>query len=137
MEKKNISFSKDGMKVGVKDLKHESYEDKTQRYVFCSLVYGYCETRALIPLQCSSQGVELCILPWLQVKGLEYRSHTQLQEDIFGFARSLLYHETIDVEVQLFNFWTETNDHTNRILKLGAEISSGIRYRLSGRVSFG
>lgn len=31
MEKKNISFSKEGMKVGVKDVKKEDYEDKTQR----------------------------------------------------------------------------------------------------------
>jgi len=30
MEKKNISFTKDGMKVGVKDVKGEDYEDKTQ-----------------------------------------------------------------------------------------------------------
>jgi hypothetical protein len=33
MEKKNISFSKEGMKVGIKDVKQESYEDKTQRFV--------------------------------------------------------------------------------------------------------
>ncbi|KAF2436163.1 hypothetical protein EJ08DRAFT_228787 [Tothia fuscella] len=30
MEKKNISFTKDGMKVGVKEKRQEDYEDKTQ-----------------------------------------------------------------------------------------------------------
>jgi len=30
LEKKNISFSKDGMKVGVKGLRDEDYADKTQ-----------------------------------------------------------------------------------------------------------
>jgi hypothetical protein len=32
MESKNLVFTKDGMKVGVKELKNEDYEDKTQRY---------------------------------------------------------------------------------------------------------
>ncbi|GAB7352613.1 hypothetical protein MBLNU459_g2990t2 [Dothideomycetes sp. NU459] len=32
MEKKNVSFSKDGMKVGVKEIKDEDYTDKTQSY---------------------------------------------------------------------------------------------------------
>jgi hypothetical protein len=31
MEKKNIHFTKDGMKVGVKEIKAEDYEDKTQK----------------------------------------------------------------------------------------------------------
>lgn len=31
MEKKNIVFTKDGMKVGVKEVKDEDYADKTQR----------------------------------------------------------------------------------------------------------
>jgi hypothetical protein len=31
LEKKNISFSNDGMKVGVKELRTEDYEDSTQR----------------------------------------------------------------------------------------------------------
>ncbi|KAK8242483.1 hypothetical protein IWZ00DRAFT_378239 [Phyllosticta capitalensis] len=30
MEKKNVTFSKDGMKVGVKDRSSEDYTDKTQ-----------------------------------------------------------------------------------------------------------
>lgn len=32
MEKKNISFGKDGMKIGVKELRNENYVDQTQRY---------------------------------------------------------------------------------------------------------
>ena len=31
MEKKNVVFTKDGMKVGVKEMKSEAYADKTQR----------------------------------------------------------------------------------------------------------
>ncbi|KAF1809070.1 hypothetical protein P152DRAFT_175308 [Eremomyces bilateralis CBS 781.70] len=30
MEKKNITFTKDGMKVGVKEVRTEDYEDRTQ-----------------------------------------------------------------------------------------------------------
>lgn len=31
LERKNVSFSRDGMKVGVKELSREQQEDKTQR----------------------------------------------------------------------------------------------------------
>lgn len=33
MEKKNMVFSKDGMKVQVKEVKDEAYKDRTQRFV--------------------------------------------------------------------------------------------------------
>lgn len=33
MEKKNIKFSKDGMKVSMKEVRDEDYKDQTQRYV--------------------------------------------------------------------------------------------------------
>ena len=32
MEKKNVSFGKEGMKIGVKEIKTEHYVDQTQRY---------------------------------------------------------------------------------------------------------
>jgi len=32
MEEKNVSFSKGGMKVGVKGVENENYVDRTQRY---------------------------------------------------------------------------------------------------------
>lgn len=32
LERKNVSFSRDGMKVGVKEVSTEQQEDKTQRY---------------------------------------------------------------------------------------------------------
>ena len=32
MEKKNISFGKEGMKIGVKEIRNENYVDQTQRY---------------------------------------------------------------------------------------------------------
>ena len=31
MEKKNVSFGKEGMKIGVKEIKTENYVDQTQR----------------------------------------------------------------------------------------------------------
>jgi hypothetical protein len=34
MQTKNIHVTKDGMKVGVKEVKTEDYEDKTQKYAF-------------------------------------------------------------------------------------------------------
>lgn len=33
MEKKNIQFSKDGMKVSMKEVRDEDYKDQTQRFV--------------------------------------------------------------------------------------------------------
>ncbi len=32
MEKKNVSFGKEGMKIGVKEIKTENYVDQTQKY---------------------------------------------------------------------------------------------------------
>ncbi|MCJ1450735.1 hypothetical protein MMC28_001069 [Mycoblastus sanguinarius] len=32
MEKKNVSFGKEGMKIGVREIKTENYVDQTQRY---------------------------------------------------------------------------------------------------------
>jgi hypothetical protein len=34
MEKKNVKFTKDGMKVGVKEMSEEEYADRTQRCVY-------------------------------------------------------------------------------------------------------
>ena len=33
MEKKNVVWTRDGMKVGVKELKDEEYKDRSQRFV--------------------------------------------------------------------------------------------------------
>ena len=33
LEKKNVLFTRDGMKVGVKEIKDEHYADRTQRFV--------------------------------------------------------------------------------------------------------
>ena len=38
MEKKNVVFTKDGMKVGVKEVRDEDYADRTQRYVHMFMV---------------------------------------------------------------------------------------------------
>jgi hypothetical protein len=47
MQKKNVVFTKEGMKVGVKELKTEDYEDKTQRFgiLYCFLGLGEAQTR--------------------------------------------------------------------------------------------
>lgn len=34
MEKRNVMFTKDGMTVGVKEMKDEDYKDRSQRFVF-------------------------------------------------------------------------------------------------------
>lgn len=43
MEKKNIQFSKDGMKVSVKEVRDEDYKDQTQRYVSFWLLVCFWE----------------------------------------------------------------------------------------------
>ncbi|KAF1356610.1 hypothetical protein BDV97DRAFT_365348 [Delphinella strobiligena] len=40
MEKKNVSFSKDGMKVGVKHINDEDYADRTQNYLIRAWNYS-------------------------------------------------------------------------------------------------
>ncbi|KAH0387503.1 hypothetical protein KCU92_g1669, partial [Aureobasidium melanogenum] len=39
MEKKNVMFTKDGMKVGVKEMSEEEYADRTQRCVFFTSLF--------------------------------------------------------------------------------------------------
>ena len=59
MEKKNINFTKDGMKVGVKEMSEEEYADRTQRYgvLFfppetpCDMSTGYCNGYRVSGLQ--------------------------------------------------------------------------------------
>jgi hypothetical protein len=34
MEKRNVMFTKDGMKVGVREVKEEEYVDRSQRYTW-------------------------------------------------------------------------------------------------------
>ena len=43
MERKNVSFGKEGMKIGVKEVKTENYVDQTQKLALpfcCSLARG-------------------------------------------------------------------------------------------------
>lgn len=37
MEKKHVVFTKEGMKVEVKEMQDEAYKDRTQRFVFSSV----------------------------------------------------------------------------------------------------
>ena len=41
MEKKNVSFGKEGMKIGVKEIKTEHYVDQTQKYAMISAHSAY------------------------------------------------------------------------------------------------
>jgi hypothetical protein len=40
MEKKNVVFTKDGARVGVKEMKAEDYADKTQRWAGSTYMLG-------------------------------------------------------------------------------------------------
>ena len=42
MEKKHMVFSKDGMKVQVKEVHDEAYKDRTQRFVLSSRMCSGC-----------------------------------------------------------------------------------------------
>jgi hypothetical protein len=44
LERKNVSFSRDGMKVGVKEVSIEQQEDKTQRYGYTDEQQHYHNT---------------------------------------------------------------------------------------------
>lgn len=39
MEKKNVMFTRDGMKVGVKEVNEEDYVDRSQRFVSLSIQF--------------------------------------------------------------------------------------------------
>ncbi|KAB8079570.1 hypothetical protein BDV29DRAFT_164662 [Aspergillus leporis] len=43
MEKKNVIWTKEGMKVGVKELNDEDYKDRSQRFVFTSFLF-FCRS---------------------------------------------------------------------------------------------
>lgn len=63
MKKNNVTWTKDGMKVGVKEVSAEKQIDKTQKYVFCdfpSILGGFAMICSpLLPLlQCTCQPAE-------------------------------------------------------------------------------
>ncbi|KAE9980607.1 hypothetical protein BLS_008550 [Venturia inaequalis] len=62
MEKKNIFIGKDGAKVGVKEVRTEDYEDKTQKY-------------------CPRKHMESRLLPRIQEQDMELRGDTGFQEE--------------------------------------------------------
>lgn len=41
MEKKNVTFSRDGVTVGVKEMKDEDYLDRSQRYIYLLPQYSF------------------------------------------------------------------------------------------------
>ena len=53
MEKKNVSFGKDGMKIGVKEVKTENYVDQTQRHV---VLLNPLSVPATSVVGCNSEG---------------------------------------------------------------------------------
>lgn len=48
MEERNVMFTKDGMTVGVKELKDEDYRDRSQRLVFSFSLFSLGEKRKRI-----------------------------------------------------------------------------------------
>jgi hypothetical protein len=88
MEKKNVKFTKDGMKVGVKEMSEEEYADRTQRCVYSfsnpttaiavywmfatsvvvEVVYADCECE-----QRTGQYMEPEFFPGIQEQALEQR----------------------------------------------------------------
>lgn len=79
MQKKNIVFGKDGLKVGVKEIRNEDYEDKTQRSITSEMLLQFWQqhTRSRRDanangLQLPRQDVEQHVLPGLQEQALEY-----------------------------------------------------------------
>ena len=65
MEKKHVSFTKDGMKVGVRGINDEDYADKTQRYCQSSSPSDRCHLLIGLCAQLPGQGLELFFLPCL------------------------------------------------------------------------
>lgn len=50
MEKKNVMFTRDGMKVGVKEVNEEDYVDRSQRFVSLSIQFQFQGPRP--PVSC-------------------------------------------------------------------------------------
>jgi hypothetical protein len=61
MERKNIAFTRDGMKVQVKEVQDEAYKDRTQRYVLCFSPCLFASTDSdLFPIvSCTTCGTTL------------------------------------------------------------------------------
>lgn len=47
MEKKNVAFSREGAKVGVKEMQAEEYQDRTQRYFYDRSLLLLVESKAM------------------------------------------------------------------------------------------
>lgn len=70
MEKKNVSFGKEGMKIGIKEVKTENYVDQTQRYRACHMWSGD------LPSSCAD-GIDvrsLLVKAWNYSSWPEYKS---------------------------------------------------------------
>lgn len=79
MEEKNVSFSKDGMKVGVKGVGNENYVDRTQRYaMLLNSFLGYTDGRRFVGDRERNVGerrlIHVCVLCSLLVKAWNYSS---------------------------------------------------------------
>lgn len=67
LEKKNVSFSREGMKVGVKGRTQEQQEDAAQRYYTAPSVPGKCSASGLADYfsshpQCNNQDLEQLVV---------------------------------------------------------------------------
>jgi hypothetical protein len=112
MEKKNIMFTKDGMKVGVKTVAHDDYADKTQRCVCYQprTSRRRRRRRPSVPIllilccaQCPCQGVEFGLVPRLQEQAVEYRRDPGFQAHELGL-RDHNWRQTVWLETVLVAF---------------------------------
>lgn len=76
MERKNVSFGKEGMKIGVKEVKTENYVDQTQKLAL--LLLFFLQGRGLLTndAQYTGQSMESVKLAGLQVETLEQGGST-------------------------------------------------------------
>lgn len=58
LERKNVSFTRQGMKVGVKEVTREQQEDATQRYSLFPFCLSETRTQLLTFSQCAHEDLE-------------------------------------------------------------------------------
>jgi H+/Cl- antiporter ClcA len=95
MERKNIAFTKDGMKVQVREIKDEAYKDQTQRcvcsvlfllfipclfaanFLFLSVSWSTCGITLPSPLTRVGSGT--CLVPLPRIRRTQLRSGSSMR----------------------------------------------------------
>jgi hypothetical protein len=87
MEKHNVSFGKDGMKIGMKQVKDEDYKAQTQKWVAFAGMLAKSMVLTVRLLQRSCQHVESIELARVQESSLEQAGAGARYGQGFGIAR--------------------------------------------------